>query len=125
MPGFWKSITACRESLAEEGFAVMRSFAPGLSSLETAVHLGVIDAVEGLNSTQTLVPLNVDEAPPNTYSGNFGCAEFPLHTDLAHWLRHLTIFYCVVFAELTMSPRDCSMGGVLLHLSARTFCGWR
>lgn len=32
-----------------------------------------------------LVPRGAGERGPNTYSGNFGLGEFPLHTDLAHW----------------------------------------
>lgn len=31
------------------------------------------------------MPRGIDDSPPNTYSGNFGRAEFPLRTDLAHW----------------------------------------
>jgi L-asparagine oxygenase len=54
-------------------------------SLEVADQLGIIDEVEGLPTVQTLSPRKVSGSPPNTYSANFGYAEFPLHTDLAQW----------------------------------------
>ena len=47
--------------------------------------LGSVDKVEGLKLIQALVPKNKTDAPPNTYTGNFGRSEFPLHTDLAQW----------------------------------------
>lgn len=58
-----------------------------MSAVEAISLLGTIDHVEGLNVVQTLRPRRVDEAPPNTYSGNFGTDQFPLHTDLAHWAK--------------------------------------
>jgi hypothetical protein len=75
------------ESLRLNGFAVMRKFAVDLTSIDASRQLGEIDVVEGLDSVQTLVPHDCDEAQPNTYSGNFGRSAFPLHTDLAHWVR--------------------------------------
>ena len=38
-----------------------------------------------MHSIQALEPRAAEDAPPNTYSGNYGRGEFPLHTDLAHW----------------------------------------
>lgn len=55
--------------------------------MEAARELGEVDEVEGLAAVQTLVPTDSNHSPPNTYSGNFGLGEFPLHTDLAHWAR--------------------------------------
>jgi L-asparagine oxygenase len=45
-----------------------------------------------------LRPRRVEEAPLNTYSGNYGLGEFPLHTDLAHWFLPPRYFLlrCVV-----------------------------
>ena len=34
---------------------------------------------------QTLVPREANQFGLNRYSGNYGLAEFPLHSDLAHW----------------------------------------
>jgi L-asparagine oxygenase len=73
------------EDLANCGFAVVRGHMPGVSTLAAVSEFGQVDVVEGLAPVQTLVPKNQTSSPPNTYSGNFGLGEFPLHTDLAHW----------------------------------------
>jgi hypothetical protein len=73
------------EQLVTAGFAVIRRFMPGTSSIDAFASLGIVDQLEGLNSVQALKPYGTGEASPNTYSGNFGTNEFPLHTDLAHW----------------------------------------
>jgi L-asparagine oxygenase len=75
------------ESIAISGFAVIRGFAAGSASIDAARHLGHVDSVEGLDTVQMLIPCSQNGAPPNTYNGNFGRSDFPLHTDLAHWAR--------------------------------------
>lgn len=79
------SATSIIESLSLNGYTLIRGFEPDWPSLEAFARIGVVDSVEGLNTIQTLIPKDQTDAPPNTYSGNFGSAEFPLHTDLAHW----------------------------------------
>lgn len=73
------------EDLAERGFALVRSHMPSANALAAVSEFGDVDVVEGLAPVQTLVPKNKASSLPNTYSGNFGQLEFPLHTDLAHW----------------------------------------
>lgn len=73
------------EDVIERGFTFLRGLLPNASTLQAITELGVVDVVEGLAQVQTLVPTEISHAPPNTYSGNFGLAAFPLHTDLAHW----------------------------------------
>jgi L-asparagine oxygenase len=75
------------DDLACSGFSVIRGFAPHSTSIDAARRLGDVDSVEGLEPVQTLIPRTLHEAAPNTYSGNFGRSNFPLHTDLAHWAR--------------------------------------
>lgn len=82
-----RASTSYTESLRLNGFAVLRRFAVDLASINASGRLGDIDVIEGLAPVQTLVPHDSDEAQPNTYSGNFGRSDFPLHTDLAHWVR--------------------------------------
>ena len=72
-------------SVVADGYAFLRRFEPRLTSREAFQALGLVDEVEGLRPVQTLTPQHIYDAPPNTYSGNFGVAEFPLHSDLAHW----------------------------------------
>jgi hypothetical protein len=73
------------DAVHSNGYAIVRGFAPQCSSSDVAHQLGEVDSVEGLGIVQSLIPRALDEAEPNTYSGNFGLSEFPLHTDLAHW----------------------------------------
>jgi len=69
----------------ERGFTLLRGFLPTCSTQQALSVIGVVDLVEGLAPVQNLVPTAASHAPPNTYSGNFGMGDFPLHTDLAHW----------------------------------------
>lgn len=72
-------------SICAKGYLLLRGFSPASSTFEVINQLGSLEAVEGLDPVQILAPQDANEAPPNTYSGNFGYGEFPLHTDLAHW----------------------------------------
>jgi L-asparagine oxygenase len=68
-----------------KGFAIIRGHAPESSGRTALSQLGEIVKLPGICDVQVLAPRRTDESPPNIYSGNFGCEEFPLHTDLAHW----------------------------------------
>jgi hypothetical protein len=74
-----------KREIVKAGFAFIRGGSTYASTTEAATKFGFIDCVEGLNEVQRLTPLAKEAALPNTYSGNFGISEFPLHTDLAHW----------------------------------------
>lgn len=76
---------AIRKLVAEFGFAFLGRHVPELSSKEALAQFGRILSLPGLNAIQALEPRDTNSAPPNTYSGNYGRGEFPLHTDLAHW----------------------------------------
>lgn len=73
------------EAIAVHGYSLVRGHRPNCPSIEALSDFGQIDTLEGLNAVQSLISHDLVEAPPNTYSGTFGVAEFPLHTDLAHW----------------------------------------
>lgn len=73
------------QQLKCNGFAFLPRFRSELTSAAAFGLLGQIDAVDGFEAIQTLTPHHAHDAAPNTYSGNFGTGEFPLHTDLAHW----------------------------------------
>jgi len=81
------AVAGITEALAINGYALLREYRPSVSSISAFEGLGIIDTVEGLSSIQQLTPKDMSDAPPNTYSGNFGTSGFPLHTDLAHWAR--------------------------------------
>lgn len=65
------------------GFAFLPGYACELQSLDVAARLGRIFAPRGARPSLRLAPQQ--NGPPNTYSGNFGFDQFPLHTDLSHW----------------------------------------
>jgi len=69
------------------GYAFLPAFQPTLNASAAAAALGAPEQVDGLRLVQELVPTERSFTTPNTYSGNFGLADFPLHTDLAHWAR--------------------------------------
>lgn len=76
-----------KQEVALKGFALRKSLNPQMSALEVARAIGVPALLDGLRLVQELTPTTEKESTPNTYSGNFGRDEFPLHTDLAHWAR--------------------------------------
>ncbi|MFJ3046958.1 hypothetical protein ACIPEN_14095 [Herbaspirillum chlorophenolicum] len=73
--------------LVSKGYVLLRRYLPSTATNVALQRIGEIDAVDGLAVIQQLTPKKLLEATPNTYSGNFGVGEFPLHTDLAHWAK--------------------------------------
>lgn len=73
------------EQIHFKGYALIRGYCPNKASEDAFRKLGDLEKVEGMGLLQMLVPRHLHEALPNTYSGNFGKQEFPLHSDLAHW----------------------------------------
>lgn len=73
------------QAVRSQGYAFIEKHMPDAPSLDAISCLGELETVEDLGTLQSLVPRIAANAPPNTYSGNFGTNEFPLHTDLAHW----------------------------------------
>jgi len=76
------------------GYAVLRHWRPTTQADEALASLGRIMLVGGLDEVQVISPKERGEAPPNTYSGNFGLGRFPYHTDLSHW--HMPPRYLVL-----------------------------
>lgn len=73
------------QTVALNGFAHIPAYRPELSTEDTLLSIGLLETIGGLRTIQTLTPKDTSNSNPNTYSGNFGIANFPLHTDLAHW----------------------------------------
>ena len=71
--------------LDTDGFIMINACLPELSGLDAFSELGSMVKLPGVSEVQVLTPRHVDQSTPNTYSGNFGVHDFPLHTDLAHW----------------------------------------
>lgn len=73
------------EKLVVDGFVKLDSYLPLVTSNGAFSALGTVIQLPGVDQVQVLTPRQTFDAPPNTYSGNFGVRTFPLHTDLAHW----------------------------------------
>jgi len=90
-----------REALQRCGFAVINEDAVEQESREAMERFGRLLTLPGLAEVQSLELREKESATPNTYSGNYGREEFPLHTDLAHWSLPPRYFVlrCIVGAE--------------------------
>lgn len=77
--------TPLAQAVATNGYALIPRHRPDLSTVEAVSLLGTPLALTGFSTVQELRPHQTSDAAPNTYSGNFGVGEFPMHTDLAHW----------------------------------------
>lgn len=74
-----------QESLIRNGFTELHSSTLYSDTLSLAKSIGCVLDIPNLSLIQTLKPRLVRSTTTNTYSGNYGLNEFPLHTDLAHW----------------------------------------
>jgi L-asparagine oxygenase len=77
--------TPLAQAVATNGYAFIPSHQPELPTVEAVSLLGTPLTLIGFSTVQELRPHEASEAAPNTYSGNFGVGQFPMHTDLAHW----------------------------------------
>ena len=73
------------DAVNDSGFAIIRNHLPKDSSLAAFSQIGTVLRLPRVADVQVLAPRSEVESYPNTYSGNYGWSEFPLHTDLAHW----------------------------------------
>jgi L-asparagine oxygenase len=73
------------QKVQEIGFALLEGFQPERSAAEVVGSLGEADILGSLGPVHQLKPALAEARPSNTYSGNYGLGNFPLHTDMAHW----------------------------------------
>ena len=74
-----------KSEVEASGFVLVKSLFPKLDLTDLAPNLGRIWDKIPNHSAHAITPEHKIVATPNTYSGNYGLDEFPLHTDLAHW----------------------------------------
>jgi L-asparagine oxygenase len=86
------------QSVQKDGYAILNGFEPNRLTESLLGLIGDPVALGSEGPIHQLRPRRVEEAPLNTYSGNYGLGEFPLHTDLAHWFLPPRYFLlrCVV-----------------------------
>lgn len=77
--------TPLAQAVATNGYVLIPGHKPNLATVEAVSFLGTPLTLPGFSTVQELRPHESSDAAPNTYSGNFGVGEFPMHTDLAHW----------------------------------------
>ena len=97
-------IEGTKQHIEENGYAFLNSLNPDSSTMDVAMMLGTPLEVSkqighrNIPDIQSLKPRQKNDNLKNQYSGHFGLGEFPLHTDLAHWLhppRYL-LLRCIV-----------------------------
>lgn len=72
-------------ALAIDGFIDLGEFYPEATTLEAANRIGAELGCRLWKQPESLTVNPTTAKPPNTYAGNYGVGELPLHTDLAHW----------------------------------------
>lgn len=93
--------------LCLDGYTFLQGWSPDRSTLDLARSIGTIVDLPSLlpgssiPTVQSLKPRHRSEAPRNQYSSTYGVSEFPLHTDLAHWVKPPRYF---VLRCITGSP---------------------
>ena len=86
-----------RENLVDQlnqvGYIKLHEWRSKEKTISIALSLGTVVEIEtllpesGISTVQPLMPGHKAESSSNTYTGTFGLAEFPFHTDLAHWAK--------------------------------------
>lgn len=107
--------TPLAEAVATNGYALVPGHRPDLTTVEAVSLLGTPLTLTGFSTVQELRPHEASDAAPNTYSGNFGVGEFPMHTDLAHWAvppRYLVLRCIQGAAEVATGVID---GNILIE----------
>ncbi|MBW5434551.1 hypothetical protein FXB41_07100 [Bradyrhizobium canariense] len=75
----WRDVA---ERVRRTGFVFLHNWMPKLSTDQALSEHGAL-RFEAASRVHTIQPSA--EGTPNTYSGRYGLAAFPAHTDLAHW----------------------------------------
>ena len=89
-------------------------------SLGTVLDIRTLLPQSGIPTVQTLTPGHKAESSSNHYTGTYGLAEFPLHTDLAHWAqppRYFMLRCQKGSPEVTTNILPCSALDSILEMS--------
>jgi L-asparagine oxygenase len=76
-----------RKQLYSDGYVDIPYTDPSVSTLHLAQEIANSIEATAAESTEDLNASALGSKPLNTYGGNYGCGELPLHTDLSHWYR--------------------------------------
>lgn len=75
------------DQLHSEGYVEIAHTDPAASTPQFAQQVCAAIGAVMLEPAESLVASHKDLKPLNTYGGNYGYGQLPLHTDLAHWYR--------------------------------------
>lgn len=73
--------------LHSDGFVEINDSDPAISLEQFAQQISDLIGAEVSGAPENLIASPSGSKPLNTYGGNYGYSELPLHTDLAHWYR--------------------------------------
>lgn len=96
-------------SVRDKGYAFSQDFPAELPIGDLISVLGNASDLGPRASVSELRPHRTQDQPLNTYSGNYGLGEFPLHTDMAQWHippRYILLRCMVGFAEVPTTLVD-------------------
>lgn len=69
------------------GYVEIAESDPAVATAQFAQEVGESIGAVVTTPAEVLVASQEGVKPPNTYGGNYGFGQLPLHTDLAHWYR--------------------------------------
>lgn len=107
------------DSLEALGYADLGTYDVATSATEVAREVAHCLGFSPYSEAEQLTASAVTSKGPNTYGGNYGYSELPLHTDLAHWYvpPRYVMLRCVV-ADPLVSTRVLHHRDVLSRLPA-------
>lgn len=73
--------------LRRDGYVFLREYMKNSTAEEFLRYFKENEGLEQASDIHKLVPAKMKDSTPNTYSGQYGYNDFPMHTDLAHWAR--------------------------------------
>ena len=96
-PLFAIEILSRQDMGMKQDYIYLEEYLPEKTTHEIASCIGQTVSFSGISDIQRLCPQKACDSNPNTYSGIFGTGEFPLHTDLAHYMLppHYLLIRCI------------------------------
>ena len=76
-----------KDILVKDGYVFLNKYMLNKTTSELVQYLEAKEGMKPTSKIHRLTPKSKAESTPNTYSGQYGRHEFPMHTDLAHWFR--------------------------------------
>jgi len=100
-------IEGIKNELSHQGYSFIPCWEPEsdtevmVQSIGDILKISEIRGYENVPDVQTLKPREVNRSLKYRYSSYYGMGDFPLHTDLAHWLKppRYLVLRCIIGSE--------------------------